>query len=344
MKIGHRNIGPDEKPFVIAEIAQTHDGSLGQALAFIDVAADCGVDAVKFQTHIAAAESTPDEPWRVAFSPQDARRYDYWQRMEFTPRQWQLLKQRADDRGIAFLSSPFSRQACMLLSELDVPAWKIASGEVHNPDVLDYACASGKPVLISSGLSTLEETIALTQRLSAAGVDVLTFHCTTQYPTPPEAVGLNVLETMLEVLETPVGLSDHSGSTEAAIIACYLGACAIEVHLTLHPRMFGPDVPSSLTPDALTALVAGVERAARMRGHPVDKSAQITALRRERTIFGRSLVAACAIRKGEAFSEDNIAFKKPGGGLDYTDRQALIGRLAARDIAQDQPLRHDDAV
>src|SRR5919199_282482 len=140
---------------VIGEVAQSHDGSLGLAHAFVDAIADAGADAVKFQTHIAAAESTPGEPWRVRFSQQDVTRYDYWRRMEFTEEQWHGLKSHSEQRGLLFLSSPFSVEAVELLSRVGVAAWKVASGEVGNAPMFERMAAAGVPVLLSSGMSPL---------------------------------------------------------------------------------------------------------------------------------------------------------------------------------------------
>ena len=141
---------------VIGEVSQSHDGSLGMAHAFIDAIAKAGADAVKFQTHIAAAESTPQEPWRVKFSKQDASRYDYWKRMEFTSEQWQGLADHAQEKGLIFLSSPFSVEAVGLLERIGMPAWKVASGEVNNKVLLDAMLKTRKPILLSSGMSTLD--------------------------------------------------------------------------------------------------------------------------------------------------------------------------------------------
>src|SRR5436190_8788137 len=143
----------DERVLVIAEVGQTHDGSLGLAHAFVDAVADAGADAVKFQTHIAAAESSPGEPWRVRFSYEDDSRYAYWQRMEFDEDGWRGLRAHAHDRGIAFLSSPFSLEAVELLERVGVPGWKIGSGEVSNAPLLDRVAAGGLPVLLSTGMS-----------------------------------------------------------------------------------------------------------------------------------------------------------------------------------------------
>lgn len=343
MFIGKRKIGPTERPFIIAEIAQTHDGSLGNALAFIDVAKECGADAIKFQTHIASEESTPGEPWRVKFSNQDATRYDYWRRMEFSRDQWRILKEHADAQGIVFLSSAFSLQACEWLSDLGMSAWKIASGEVHNSQLLDWIAAKRQPIILSSGLSRTEESHSVLRNLIAKNLDVALLHCTTRYPTPPEEVGLNMLQNFIaEFPGIPIGLSDHSGSITPGVVASYLGASIIEVHLTLHKHMFGPDVSSSLTPDQLSDLVRASEMAWRMRLNPIDKNKQLDALSNERSIFGRSLYTNRRIESGELIQESDIGFKKPGGGLGFQKRHLIVGKKARRAMNANHKLELDD--
>src|SRR5262245_62512317 len=162
---------------VIGEVALTHDGSLGLAHAFVDAIANAGADAVKFQTHIAAAESTPSEPFRVKFSRQDKARYDYWKRMEFTEEGWRGLADHARERSILFLSSPFSIQAVELLERVGMPLWKIASGETSNIALLDRVLDTGSPVLLSTGMSAMEEIDAAVARVRARKVDVGVFQC-----------------------------------------------------------------------------------------------------------------------------------------------------------------------
>jgi N-acetylneuraminate synthase len=343
MQIAGRPIGIKHPPFVIAEVAQSHEGSLGNAFAFAEVARDCGADAIKFQTHIAAEESTPGEPWRIPFSKQDASRYDYWQRMEFTFDQWAELKAHCDRLGIVFLSSPFSLEACRWLDRLDVPAWKVASGEIHNPELIDYMVASGRPMMLSTGLASPDEGIAAVRAIAERGTEVALFHCTTQYPTPPREEGLNVLADYIAALSPiPVGLSDHSGTEAAGTIAAYLGASLLEVHLTLHEKAFGPDVSSSLTPPALERLVKAAHAAWEMRSHPVDKAAQLGDLASVRQTFTRSLVAARDIAGGETIGADDVAYKKPAGGMAYDSKAALVGRTALRDLPRDHQFKDGD--
>src|SRR5215207_9249425 len=174
------------RPLVIGEVAQAHDGSLGLAHAFIDAIADAGAGAVKFQTHIAEAESHPSEPWRVKFSPADDTRFDYWKRMEFSEEQWLGLATHARERDLAFLSSPFSIEAVALLRRIGVAGWKVASGEVSNAELLDAMASAGGPVLLSSGMSPWPELDAAVTRLRAAGASRLAvLQCTSSYPVTP---------------------------------------------------------------------------------------------------------------------------------------------------------------
>lgn len=337
------SVGNRRPPYIIAEIAQTHDGSLGSALAFIELAKDCGADAIKFQTHIAAEESTAREPWRKRFSQQDESRYDYWKRMEFTFAQWQVLKRHADDVGIAFVSSPFSVKACEWLRELGMRTWKIASGEVHNRELMDWILATGDPIILSSGLSLGDESRRVLRQLCDGSRQVAFLHCTTQYPTPASQVGLNVFSAFKsEFFDIPVGLSDHSGQIHPAVVATYLGADIIEVHLTMHPKMFGPDVKSSLTPEQLTGLVQGTRFAWEMRNNPVDKSEQLAGLQNERNIFTRSLVAARDVAVGETVDAAMLAYKKPGGGLPYEDLSQLVGKTLRRSMMRDELINLND--
>ncbi|MEC7520525.1 MAG: N-acetylneuraminate synthase family protein [Myxococcota bacterium] len=313
---------------VIAEVGQAHDGSLGTAHAFIDAVADAGAHAVKFQTHIAAAESTPDEPWRVKFSPQDATRYEYWRRMEFTDAQWAGLKTHADERGLIFLSSAFSFQAFELLEKLGTPAWKVASGEVSNLPLLERMIATRKPLLCSTGMSPWEELDRVAEL--AKGVPLTFFQCTSAYPCPPEQLGLNVLGELERRYGCAVGLSDHSGAIHAGLGAVALGADVLEVHVTLSKQAFGPDVPSSITFPELKQLVDGAAFLSRAVRSPVSKDAQAAELSEMRRLFTKSIVAARPIARGAVFTEDDLDYRKPGTGVPARRYQELMGRAARR--------------
>jgi N,N'-diacetyllegionaminate synthase len=191
--IASRPVGPNYPCLIIAEVAQTHDGSLGLAHSFIDAVAEAGADVVKFQTHITCAESTLSEPWRIEFSRQDKTRYDYWKRMEFSEEQWRGLKKHAEEQGLIFLSSPFSVEAIELLNRVGVTAWKVASGEVNNPVLFESIARTSLPILLSTGMSSLHEIDEAVTRIRKLGLPFAVLQCTSAYPCPPEKIGLNLM-------------------------------------------------------------------------------------------------------------------------------------------------------
>jgi N-acetylneuraminate synthase len=333
---------PEGRCLIIGEVAQTHDGSLGQAHAFIDAIANAGADAVKFQTHIAAAESTPQEPWRVKFSPQDETRYEYWQRMEFTRAQWAGLKSHADQRGLLFLSSPFSMQAVELLDEIGMQVWKIASGEINNMQMLERITSAGKPVILSSGMSGFDELDAAVAQVRQADNPLAVLQCTSQYPCPPEKIGLNMLEAIQKRYDCATGLSDHSGKIFAGIAAATLGAEVLEVHVTLSREMFGPDVPSSITTAELRQLVEGVRWVEKMTANPVQKEAVARELAPLRQIFTKSVYASSFLPAGTVLGTEHLLLKKPGKGIPAAQLPALVGRKLRRSLQADELLLPED--
>ena len=327
---------------IIGEVAQSHDGSLGMAHAFIDAIANAGADAVKFQTHIAAAESTPQEPWRVKFSKQDASRYDYWKRMQFTNEQWHGLADHAHARGLHFLSSPFSPEAVSLLTEIGVPAWKIASGEVNNQQLFDQILTTKLPVLLSTGMSAIEEIDSAARRVKDAGVELMVMQCTTAYPCPPEKIGLNMIPFFRERYGCSVGLSDHSGTIYAGLAAAALGIEALEVHVAFSREMFGPDVPASVTTGELKQLVEGIRFIEKMRSSPVDKNAFASEAAPLRQLFTKSIVASSDLPEGIILEEKHLLLKKPGTGLPAEKLTALIGGRLTRAVQADEQIFERD--
>ena len=328
--------------FIIAEVGLAHDGSLGYAHAFIDEIARGGADAVKFQTHIASAESTAAEPFRVKFSKQDATRYGYWKRIEFTEDQWRGLAERAAERGLVFLSSPFSDEAVDMLDRIGMPMWKIASGEIGNLPLLDRMIATRRPILLSSGMSDLRELDASVNRVKAAKLPLAVLQCTTAYPCPPERVGLNMIEVFRERYGCFVGLSDHSGTIYPGIAAVARGCDVLEVHATMSRGMFGPDVPASVTIEELRQLVDGVRFVERMRANPVEKDALAREMAPLRDIFTKSLVARTPLTAGTVLAEAHVAMKKPGTGLPAASLPDILGRTLRRNLQADEQLRLDD--
>jgi N-acetylneuraminate synthase len=327
---------------LIGEVALTHDGSLGLAHAFVDAIAAAGADAVKFQTHIAAAESTPAEPFRVKFSRQDASRYDYWTRMEFTEEQWRGLAEHCRERNVLFISSPFSIEAVDLLERVGQPVWKIASGETSNVQLLDRVLDTGSPVLLSTGMSPLDEIDAAVSRVKARGARVGVFQCTTAYPCPPEKIGLNLVPFYRERYSCWAGLSDHSGTIYPGLAGAATGLDMLEVHVALSREMFGPDVIASITTTELRQLADGVRFIERMRAHPLDKNESARETAPLRRLFTRSLVASQALEAGTVLSRDHVRIKKPGTGLPPDRLDEVIGKRLSRAVSADQVLSADD--
>jgi N,N'-diacetyllegionaminate synthase len=331
---------------IIGEVALTHDGSLGLAHAFIDAIAAAGADAVKFQTHIAAAESTPAELFRVAFSRQDASRYEYWARMEFSEAQWRGLDEHCRERGVLFVSSPFSVEAVDLLDRVGQPLWKMASGEVSNTQlldrVLDRAARTAAPVLLSTGMSPLAETDAAVARVQTRGVSVGVMQCTTAYPCPPEQIGLNMVSVYRDRYGCWTGLSDHSATIYPGLAGAALGLDLLEVHVALSREMFGPDVVASVTTTELRQLVDGVRFIERMRAHPLDKDASAADTAPLRRLFTRSLVAKGALAAGTVLAREHFLIKKPGTGVSPNRLADVLGKRLLRPLAADQLLSPDD--
>jgi N,N'-diacetyllegionaminate synthase len=332
----------DRRCLIVAEVSQTHDGSLGQAHAFIDAIAAAGADAVKFQTHIAAEESTPSEPWRVKFSPQDSTRYQYWQRMEFSKEQWRKLKIHAEMHNLLFLSSPFSLQACQILSEIGMQTWKIASGEINNLPLLECVASTGKPIILSSGMSDWGELDEAVNLFRASGNPLAVLQCTSEYPCPPERIGLNMLDVLRGRYDCSVGLSDHSGKIYAGLAAATLGAEVLEVHVTLSREMFGPDVPASITTDELRQLVEGVRAIEKMIQNPVNKDSVAAALEPLRRIFMKSIYAGRFLSAGTVLDAGDLRLKKPGTGIPAAHLPNLVGMKLRRSLQPDEMLLLED--
>lgn len=337
-----RPVGTSTACCIVAEIGQAHDGSLGTAHAYIDAVANAGADAIKFQTHIAAAESSPGEPWRVKFSPQDATRYDYWKRMEFTEDQWHGLKKHGTERGLQFLSSPFSLEAVDLLTRVGVAAWKVASGEVGNIPMLERMVATGWPLLVSSGMSPLSEVDVAVALARQHRVPVTVMQCTSSYPCPPEKVGLNLIPVLRERYGCRIGLSDHSGTIYPGLAAATLGINVLEVHVIFSREAFGPDVPASVTLSELRQLVEGIRFIETMMTNPVDKDAMSAEMMPLRNLFTKSVVAKVDLPAGTVLRPEHLTVKKPGTGIPAARLSELLGRRLRHAVAADQLLQEAD--
>jgi N,N'-diacetyllegionaminate synthase len=341
LKINNKSIGSGNQAFIVAEVGQSHEGSLDLAHAFIDAVSETGVDAIKFQTHIASAESTLDEQFRIQMRGQDKTRFDYWKRMEFSKDQWIGLKTHAEEAGLVFLSSPFSIEAVTLLDELDMQAWKIGSGEIVNINLLQSVIKTGKPILLSTGMSDIKEIDSVVEYVEGKA-DYAVFQCTSQYPSRYEDAGLNVINIFQDRYKCPIGLSDHTGTIYPSIAALARGADLIEFHITLDRRMSGPDVPSSITVEEAKLIVEAAEAVFVMDSHPVDKNIISDDLKEMRRLFNKSLALIDERPKGTVLTREMLTSKKPGSGIPYEDIDKVIGRSLNIDVPSNRLLQYLD--
>lgn len=324
--------------YIIAEAGMNHDGSLGNAIRMVEVAARCGADAVKFQLHDAHAETTRDAPSPPYFTHES--RWEYFERTAFTDEQWGLLKGRCDEVEIEFLCSAFSLQALERLERLGVARHKVPSGEVTNLDLIRAAAETAKPVLLSSGMSSWDELDAAV-KAAAAAAELIVFQCTSEYPCPPEHVGLNVLDELRARYGRPVGLSDHTEGPFACLAAVARGANAIEKHFTLSKELYGPDAALAAEPGELRELVEGVRAIEAMLGAPVDKSDTLR-FAEMKEVFEKSVVSVVDIAAGAVIGAEMIAAKKPGTGIPARRLAEVVGRRAAAAVPADSVLVERD--
>jgi sialic acid synthase SpsE len=337
MRIRSREVGTGQPALVVAEIGNNHDGSVRQAERLIEAAADVGADAVKFQTHLADAEMLPSTPTPPHF---DEPRYEFTKRMELSLDDHVRLKSFAEERGLIFFSSPFSVEAVELLEQVDVPAYKIASGEVTNPPLLAAVADTGKPVLLSSGMSGFEDVARAADVFGAAGSSFVVLQCTSTYPCPPELVNLRAMVAMGERLGVPYGLSDHTPGIATSLAAVALGASVVEKHFTLSRRLYGPDHHASLEPDDLKRLVAGAREIEAALGS--GEKERDPAHDPVRATFEKSVVTTAAIPAGASLEPWMLSTKRPGTGIPAGRIEEVLTRRAARDIPANVLLEEHD--
>ncbi|HQW68048.1 MAG TPA: N-acetylneuraminate synthase family protein [Flavobacterium sp.] len=330
------------KPYLIAEIAQAHDGSLGILHSYIDAVAKTGVQAIKFQMHIAEAESSIHEPFRIKFSKEDATRFDYWKRMEFTLEQWKEIKSHCDEVGLDFICSPFSNLAVDWLEEVGIKTYKVGSGEVNNFLLLEKICQTGKPIIISSGMSSFDELDQTVEFLRSKKAIFSILQCTTAYPTKPEQYGLNVISELKKRYDVPIGFSDHSAKVATGIAAVTLGAEILEFHVVFHRQLFGPDAVASLTIEETKQLVDDVAAIYLAQNHVISKDTN-EQFKELKAIFEKSLAINKNLPKGHSITFDDLESKKPKGfGIPASDFQKVIGAKLKNDKSQWDFLNEED--
>ncbi|WP_293870260.1 N-acetylneuraminate synthase family protein [Flavobacterium sp.] len=314
------------KPYLIAEIAQAHDGSLGILHSYIDAISKTGVQAIKFQMHIAEAESSIHEPFRVKFSKEDATRFDYWKRMEFSFDQWVAIKMHCDNVGLDFICSPFSNLAVDWLENIGLQSYKVGSGEVNNLLLLEKITQTRKPIIISSGMSSFSELDETVNFLKSKKATFSILQCTTAYPTKPEQYGLNVIQELKERYHVSIGFSDHSAKISTGIAAIALGAEILEFHVVFHRSMFGPDAIASLTIEETKQLVEAINDLYVAQNNLINKN-NTDAFKELKSIFEKSLAINKNLAQGHSITFEDLESKKPSGfGISAKHFRDVIGK------------------
>lgn len=325
---------------IIAEIGMNHDGSIGQAKAFIKIAADCGVNAVKIQTHIADAETLLNAPRPKYF--QDESRYEYFKRTAFSKEQHADLKKYAESLQVEFISSPFSIEAIDLLIGIGVQTLKVPSGEVSNLPYLEHMSKFGKKVLLSTGMSSWREIEEAYCALNKNGTQTTILQCTSEYPCPPEKAGLNNLILFKNKFKCEVGFSDHTLGSAAAVVAVTMGVSVIEKHFTVSHDLYGPDAKFSANPDEMKKLVFDVRAAEKIINIKIDKDNVCTELKDMKITFEKSIVSARVIPMGKVIEPTDICYKKPGDGISAKEYKSIIGKKSNKEIEVNQKLSWSD--
>ncbi|HET7875267.1 MAG TPA: N-acetylneuraminate synthase [Methylomirabilota bacterium] len=342
--VAGRAIGDAAPVFVVAEAGVNHNGEMALARRLVDAAADSGADAVKFQTFSADAlvsRGAPKAGYQVATTGAAQSQRDMLAGLELSLDQHVELQQRCAKRGIVFFSAPFDQKSGDLLEALGVPLFKIPSGEITNLPLLRHLAAKGRPVILSTGMSTLREVETAVAAIRAAGDPPLAIlHCVSAYPAPAGESNLRAMDTLRERFGVPVGLSDHTLGIEVALAAVARGARVVEKHLTLDKTLPGPDHRASLDPVEFAALVRAIRSVESALGDG-DKRPMPSELDTRR-VARKSLVAARAVRVGERLTAEAVAIKRPGTGIPPADLERALGRVVKRALAPDQVIGWED--
>jgi len=340
IKIGNRFIGDGERPFIIAEAGINHNGNVSLAKKLIDAAKKAEADAVKFQTFKAedvVTKTAEKAEYQKKTTGAEESQFVMIQKLELEERDLKELFDYAHRKGIIFLSSPFDKRSVDLLAKLGVPAFKIASGEITNLPLIKYIAQKGKPIILSTGMSTMAEIKEALQVINDEGIrDIVLLHCITSYPAKVESSNLRAMRTLRRAFKLPVGLSDHTIGITVPIAAVALGAAALEKHFTLDKNLPGPDHKASLTPEELNQMIMVVRQVEKAMGDgiksPTEEEEKI------KRVVRRSIVARVEISKGTLITEEMLDIKRPGTGVEPKYMNKVIGAVARCRIEQDEPL------
>lgn len=338
-EIAGRRVGPDHPPLVLVEVGINHEGDVDKALQMVDAAADAGAEVVKFQCHITDKEMIPTDMTPGEISTE--KLWDIIKRCELTEDEERRVQAHCAERGVLYLSTPFSREAADRLDAMGVPAFKIGSGECNNLPLLDHIAAKGKPMILSTGMNDLASVRRSVETVRRHGVPVAVMHCTSMYPTPYDKVRLGAIGDLAEAFPDAVlGLSDHSLGIWTCLGAVALGASLLEKHFTISRDWPGPDTGISIEPHELKDLIDGSRAVWQARGGAK------TILPEEQPVIDfayATVVTTAPVKAGETFSAETVWVKRPGLGPIHADRlQDVIGKRATRDLPADVHVAPED--
>jgi N-acetylneuraminate synthase len=329
--------------YIIAEAGVNHNGSLDLALQLVDVAKECGADAIKFQT-FRATQLVTRTAIKAAYQNRTTEKtesqFEMLQRLELGQSAHRQIIERCRLAGIQFLSSPFDEESADLLESMDLALFKVPSGEITNLRLLRHIASKKKPIILSTGMSTLGEVEEAIQVIKCAGVHELTLlHCVTEYPAPYDEVNLRAMQTMKTAFDLPVGYSDHTPGTEVAVAAVALGAMVIEKHFTLDRSLPGPDHSASLEPPELKQMISAIRHVEQALGDGIKTPAacEIPNI----LVARKSIISARWLAAGHRIAEDDLVIKRPGTGISPKFAPELIGRTLHESIAEDSIIRWD---
>ena len=327
-----------KRVFVIAEAGDNHNGDYELALRLVDKAVEAGADCVKFQTFVTEnviSKFAEKAEYQKKNTNKMESQFDMVKKLELTFEQFRGIQKYCSEQNILFLSTPFDLDSINFLREIDIPFWKIPSGEITNLPYLEKIGQSGKDVILSTGMSTIEEIQAALSVLKKNGAGEITLlHCNTEYPTPFCDVNLRAMKTLKDIFGLPVGYSDHTTGIEVPIAAVAMGAIVIEKHFTLDKNMEGPDHKASLEPEELKQMVASIRNIEKAFGSGVKLPSPSE--QKNIVIARKSIVAKKDIVKGEILTENNLCVKRPGNGISPMRWYEMVGKTALRDFKEDE--------
>jgi len=342
VSIGGREVGPGAPVFIIAEAGVNHDGDVQRAHSLVDVAADAGADAVKFQTFQADALAAADAP-RAAYQAgrlgDEPSQHSMLKRLELPHEEWSRLRDHARGRGITFLSTPFDEGSLDLLVKLGIPAIKIGSGDLTNLRLIRRAASAGVPILCSTGMATLGEVANAVAAVREASGSIVLLHCVSSYPAPESSANLRAIPTLARVFDVPVGYSDHTTGRRAALAAAALGAVMVEKHFTTDRSLPGPDHRASLEPDDLKGLVEDIRavESALGDGRKTPRGEELDT----RAVARRSLAWTRDLAAGHLVTEADVIAKRPAGGIAPDREDLVLGRRLRSAVHADTFVRLD---